>query len=268
MYEIHQPKNTPLKKYISEFAILKKDLFKPINYLAFPHHRGSIAFFSQANITYDNLTLEIERDDHLSTSIIILGKYKEPLLLKYRNFVDEIVINFTPTGLNYFFTENYDKIIDTPIKFLKNEKWIEFSKQLFKAKKNERICLLENFLLSHFMEKNLSLIEHIIDKMENNKSLKIKNISQEMNISERTINRIFHKYTGLSPKDFKKILRLRNTITMHNKKMSLTKLCLNNDYYDSSHFTNEFKNLTKRNPRSFFNSLKKINSMESYYIFK
>ncbi|NQX98669.1 MAG: helix-turn-helix transcriptional regulator, partial [Flavobacteriales bacterium] len=249
MYEIHQPKKTSLKKYISEFTILKKDLFKPINYLAFPHHRGSIAFFFQANVTYTNLTLNIERDDNLSTSIIILGKYKEPLLLEYKNFVDEIVINFTPTGLNYFFVENYDKITNKPIKFLKDEEWIEFSRKLFKANKNERISLLEDFLLSHFMEKDLSIIEHIIDKMKNNKSLKLKDLSQEMGISERTINRIFHKYTGLSPKDFKKILRLRNSITMHNKKISLTELCMNNDYYDSSHFTNEFKALTKRNPR-------------------
>ncbi len=268
MYEIRQPKNPVLKKYISEFTILKQHQFKPINYLVFPHHRGSIAFFFQANITYNNLTLDIERDDSLSTSIVILGKYKEPLLLKYGNFVEEIAINFTPTGLNYFFEENYDKITDKPIKFLKNEKWIEFSKELFKANKNERICLLENFLLSHLMKKDLSIIEQIIDKMKTNKLLKLKDISQEMDISKRAINRMFHRYTGLSPKDFKKILRFRSSITMHNKKMSLTELCLNNDYYDSSHFTNEFKFLTKRNPRNFFNSLKKINSMESYYIFK
>ncbi len=268
MYEIHRPKKASLRKYISEFTILKKDPFKPVNFLAFPHHCAAIAFFSQTNITYNNLILNIERNNNLSTSIVVLGKYKEPLLLKYRNFVDEIAINFTPTGLNYFFKENHDKIIDKPIKFLKNEKWSKFSKKLFKAKRNERISLLENFLLSHLIEKDLSVIENIIDKIKSNKSLKIKNISQEMNMSERTINRIFHKYIGLSPKDFKKILRLRSSFTMHNKKISLTELCLNNDYYDSSHFTNEFKILTKRNPRNFFNSIKKINSIESYYIFK
>lgn len=268
MYEIYQPKNKFLKKYISEFTIVKKDQFKSISYLAFPHHRGSITFFFKTKIAYNNLTLNIERDDNLSTSIVVLGKYKEPLLVKYRNFVDEIGINFTATGLNYFFTENYDEIADKPIKFLENKKWIEFSKELFKSNENERIYLLENFLLSQFKEKDLSIVEQIIDKMKTNKAIKIKKISQEMGISERTINRIFYKYIGFSPKGFIKVLRFRNTITMHRKKMNLTELCLNNDYYDSSHFSNEFKFLTKRNPRVFFNSLEKIKSTESYYIFK
>ncbi len=267
MYDIYIPKSELLKKYISEFTILKKEKFEAINYFAFPQHKGTISFYSYTNINLDGLSLGLKKTETQKESIIILGKYSNPLLVKYENFVDEISINFNQLGINYFLKENYGDIANRPIQFIINKKWTLFAKEMFNSSVEERICLLEKFLLSQFMNKDLNTIESIINEMENDLSLKLKDIVLKVKISERTANRLFHKYLGCSPSLYKKILRFRSTVKLNEKGVSLTELCLKNEYYDSPHFTKEFKLLTGKSPRVFFNSVNEISHKKYPYIF-
>ena len=268
MYDVYRPKSEVLRKYISEFTILKKEAFTPINYVAFPHYVGSIVFLANAKVEYYNFKIKVTKADTNAPFIVVLGKYLKPLHLFYQDYVDEIGINFTPTGMNYFFDDNFDKIAKEPFQFLNNKNWNDFSKILFQQNENERIELLENFLLSQVKKKDLKNIEHIIEILQNDVSIRVKDIAVKMYISERTINRLFHKYIGCSPIAYKKILRFRNSVIMKNEEMNLTELSLDNAYYDSPHFTNEFKQLTAINPKKFFNQLTKIGDKEFPYIFK
>lgn len=252
MYTIYEPKSEILKKYISEFTILKKEKFKPINYLAFPHTISSIVFYSRTKIKYDKESIIVNRDDKMNTFVGVLGKYITPLLMSYKDAVDEISINFTEIGMNYFFEENYNVIVSNPFQNLKNKEWSDFSEQLFKLESENRIDLLENFLLAQVKIKDLTQIERIIRMIKNNLSIKISEIASRESNSCKTINRLFHKYLGCSPMAYKKILRFRSSVNMNNEQMNLTELCLTNEYYDSPHFTNEFRKLTSLNPRFFF----------------
>lgn len=187
--------------------------------------------------------------------------------MKYENFVDEISINFNELGINYFLKENYGEIANRPIQYITNNKWNNFAKEMFSSNAEDRICLLEKFLLSQFMNKDLNVIESIIKEMENDLSLKLKDIVLKVKISERTANRLFHKYLGCSPSLYKKILRFRSTVKLYEKEISLTELCLKNEYFDSPHFTKEFKLLTGKSPRDFFNSVNEISDKKYPYIF-
>ncbi len=268
MYDIYEPKSVILKKYISEITILKKEKFEPINYLAFPHTISSIIFYSRTKIKFDKESITISKVDKNNKSIGVLGKYTTPLLLSYKDAVDEIAINFTEIGINYFFEDNYDMIGSNPFQVLKNKEWSDFSEQLFEIKDKNRIDILEKFLLSQIKAKDLNQIEHIIEMMKNDLSIKISEIASSEKKSVKTINRLFHKYIGCSPITYKKIIRFRNSINMNNEQMNLTELCLSNEYYDSPHFTSEFKKLTSLNPRKFFKKLTKVDNREFPYIFR
>ena len=128
--------------------------------------------------------------------------------------------------------------------------------------------MLEDFLLSQLKKKDLKIIEQIVKIFKNDLSVKIKDIAQTMQLSERTINRLFHSYIGCTPTAYKKILRFRKAVAMKNKKNSLTEVSLLSEYYDSAHFTHEFQQLTSTNPTSFFNKLTKVNNNEFPFIFK
>ena len=267
MYTIYEPKSEVLSSYISEFTILKKDNFSPINYLAFPHSVSSIVFYSQTKFLVDKERLILSKTERKNNLIAVIGKYLSPLVLSYEHAVDEIGINFTELGINYFFEDNFDKIAGKPFQFLNNKEWSAFAKQLFEIEEGSRIGFLESFLLTQIKSKDLSQIKQVLELMENDFSIKVNEIALRMKVSAKTINRLFHKYIGCSPIAYKKILRFRSSVSMHSEQINLTELCLSNEYYDSPHFTNEFKKLTSSNPRDFFTQLTKVDNKEFPYVF-
>lgn len=268
MYDIYKPKSSILSQYISEFTILKKEGFRAINYIAFPHSVSAVAFFSGATINYNTSGIQIEKSDKEGTSVVALGKYLHPIHLSYQNAVNEIAINFKPTGINYFFDENYNKIAHLPFQIVNSNSWNTFSTKLFEIPITERIDAIESFLLSQLRSKNLIIIEQIIDWINQDLSIKVNDIAIKANVSERTVNRLFHTYLGCSPTIFKKIVQFRSSVLMNNTEMNLTELCLTNDYYDSPHFTRAFKKLTSKNPRDFFKALSFVKKNKFPYIFK
>ena len=269
MYEVFKPNSDLLKKYISEITILKETSCYPKEYFAFPHNVSSIVFFKNSEIKYNNHYLEIKRTQKKTFPIVTIGKYIEPLLVRYKDYVEEIAVNFTPTGIHYFFDEKFMSQKKSPIQILNNSQLREFSESLFSTKKEERIIAIERFFKQRFINKDLQLIERIVNTLETDKLSKFKDISKAHNVSERNLNRLFHKYIGCSPKDYKKIIRFRSAIRDYNNGYSnLTEICLNNEYYDSPHFTREFKKLTTRSPKSYFKHVTFESKKKFPYIFK
>jgi AraC-like DNA-binding protein len=269
MYEIFKPESAHLRKYIREITVLDENEIFPKEYFAFPHNIGVIVFLQDAKINYKPNTLEINRTQTKGTSVFSVGKYIEPLFVRYKQYVNEVAINFTPTGINYFFDENFSDIAALPIQEISDPEINEFSKVLFNTNKEDRMDSLELFLEQRFREKNLQLVEQVIHMIEDDKSLKFKEICKELKVSERNLNRLFHKYMGCSPKDYKKIIRFRGAIKDYNKNFSnLTQICFENDYYDSPHFTKEFKRLTNKKPIDYFKHLTFISKNKYPYIFK
>ncbi len=269
MYEVFKPKSELLKKHISEITVLKENSSYPKEYFAFPHNVSSIVFFEDAEIKYNNHYLEINRTQNENGSIIMIGKYVKPLLVKYNGYVKEIAVNFSPTGVNYFFDEGFNGITGLPIQVLNNSQLNEFSKLLFNTHETERVFEIERFFEQRFINKDLQLIEKIIETVENDFLVKFKDISATLNISTKSLNRLFHKYIGCPPKDYKKIIRFRSAVRDYNKKeFNLTEICLKNEYYDSPHFTREFKKLTNMSPKDYFQHLSFESKKEFPYIFK
>jgi AraC-like DNA-binding protein len=269
MYEVFKPKSELLKKYISEITILKETSSYPKEYFAFPHNVNSIVFFKDTEIKYSNHYLEINRAPNKNGCVVAIGKYVEPLRVKYNDFVHEIAVNFTSTGINYFFDERFEGMAQSPIQVLNNAQLKEFAIVLFDTNEKERVIEVERFFEDRFMPKDLQLIEKIIGIVENDTLVKFKDISTALNISVRNINRLFHKYVDCSPKDYKKIIRFRSAISDYNKEdFNLTEICLKNEYYDSPHFTREFKKLTKMSPKKYFKHLTFESKNKYPYIFK
>lgn len=199
--------------------------------------------------------------------MIALGKYLEPLLINYKGAVAELSINFTPVGMNYFFDEDFAEVASKPAQLLTSTVWNELASSLHQSDDADVFDMLEEFLIRQFREKDLSKVESAVKLIETDISVKIKKIALKLNLSERTINRLFHKYIGCSPQNFKKIVRFRSSIKMISKDANLTQLCMNNEYYDSSHFCKEFIKLTNKNPKQFFQRLTKTSDAGFPYIF-
>ncbi len=257
MYEISIPKSDNLKKHIKNFCILK-EFEGEINYFAYPQSGTSLAFYSNACIVKEDSFIEITKTEKDSPLILLLGKYKLPLQIRYKSYSPEISINFTPTGLNYFFQKNTSEIASNTAQFIDDNKWFKAGQQIFDHNSNtDKIDYLERFLLEILVEKDLSNVEKCVSDMNTNPTNSISTIAGNMNVSPKTIHRWFVNYIGCSPMDYKKIVRFRKAIDtkFDDSFQNLGQISFDSNFYDSPHFTREFKKLTQMNPRDFFSDI-------------
>lgn len=254
MYEIYIPQSEILQKYIYSFYVLE-EFSQPLNYLAFPQVGMTLAFFLNTAFQFNDKGIIIGSSKETTPKILLLGKYKIPIQIKYECFVPEISINFTPTGLNYFFEKNTCDLAKDNAQLIDQEKWLIAANKIFHEKSNtDKIKKLENFLDSIFFKKDLSLIENYLSILKENPERTISNIAAELKVSSKTINRAFSKYLGCSAMDYKQILRFRKAVNIkfNSPSDNLTHICLDSNFYDSPHFTREFKKLTHLSPKDFF----------------
>ncbi len=69
----------------------------------------------------------------------------------------------------------------------------------------------------------------------------------------RQFERRFKEYSGFSPKLFSRITRFQSSLdSFGNKDKSLTDIAYDCDYYDQSHFINDFKEFSGYHPSQYF----------------
>jgi len=127
------------------------------------------------------------------------------------------------------------------------------------------INVLEGFLIKKYLAVP---VNHKINSVQNalmlinqtQGNLNVKTIQQQTNTSRKTLERAFIHNLGIHPKLYSRIVRfnaVKNKLDRINKDESLTSIGLDFGFYDSSHFTSEFKFFSGLTPLHY---LKKIDN--------
>jgi AraC-like DNA-binding protein len=89
--------------------------------------------------------------------------------------------------------------------------------------------------------------------MRSNGNFALKDLQDELNISERSFERKFEQYVGISPKLFSKICRFQASFQQlkENRYNKLSDIAFENGYADQSHFIRVFKEFTGLSPFEF-----------------
>lgn len=95
----------------------------------------------------------------------------------------------------------------------------------------------------------------IEDLYYNFDSNSIKRLAEKACLSMRQFERAFKFQFGITAKEFQKITRFQNVVKhlLLNKETKYLQTILDNGYFDQSHFIREFKSLTKKTPKAYFN---------------
>lgn len=110
---------------------------------------------------------------------------------------------------------------------------------------------VETVFLDHILHRNLSHITRAIELIELNAAhLEVKELANQLDVSERTLRNYFHTYIGCSPKDYLRIVKLRQiAFQLTHSEDSLTNMAYDHHYFDQAHFIREVKNLTGHSPK-------------------
>ena len=131
-----------------------------------------------------------------------------------------------------------------------------------------RIKIIETFLLNKLTTSDAidriakSTVEAIVNL---NGQLSVDELSKQLKINRRQLERKFSSIIGLSPKQFSKIIRLQTALKMlANKNFeTLTDIAYEGDYYDQSHFIKDFKEFTGMSPKQFYSNNLKMSALFS-----
>lgn len=180
--------------------------------------------------------------------------------LNYKGENETIAVTFTPQGILAFLhtsmAEFYNKNI--PIECLDDKLFFELQQAILNAEnKMECVGIIERYLLKRLAQlaPNIASYQYIIQQMELNSNISIKQLSNTSNICYKQFNRRFVNNIGINPKYLIRIIRFQKTLfaLQNGFHTSLSDLSFACGYYDASHVIKEFKEFTGYTPNEYIN---------------
>lgn len=174
-------------------------------------------------------------DQWVEGTFRIIGAYLEPTALKtlFKLDASELVNQNIPI----------DDLVDTPL--------LEHLQQAQSTA--EKVELLAAFILQQIQTVDYENKQAKFASILLQRGQSLGEIQSQMNISERTLERLVKQHIGMSPKVFSRIMRFQTSLERLKTTNfdRLTTLAYDQDYFDQSHFIREFKIFTGNNPTQF-----------------
>lgn len=185
-------------------------------------------------------------------SLDVLGPHSY-LVVQLYPFASKYLLNIDPKELN---DECYDLL---QIKYVN----VDFYKnQLIKSTTlREQVKIISNLMRelihAHNILENDNIQKAISIIIDCKGKIKIKDLLRELHMTERTFERNFKSYVGLSAKQFAKIIQFQsslNQLTETNFK-KLIDIGFDSGFTDQSHFIRTFKSYTGQTPSFYYGNL-------------
>jgi AraC-like DNA-binding protein len=168
-----------------------------------------------------------------------------------------ISVNFKPNSARYFIPEKLqlfkNKLVSLDDVFKRSELG-RVGEMYGWPNTGMTIRLIEEFLSGIFIERSDSRIDFVLDTIMINKGfVNMKDLAANACLSHSQFRRRFKEEIGMSPKEYSKIVRIKNVSEILSQKpnLKLTELAYEFGYYDQAHFIKDFKSVMGTSPKHF-----------------
>jgi AraC-like DNA-binding protein len=236
---------------------------------------SAIAVYKNVDFFPENDQQFLSREKQGSSGVILHLNRIDPITIKEEGRQKRIVIVLKPLGINQFMNEppgellkiNNPSLVPVSSFFSELKEFStgpEMEQPLHKSAE-----IIEELLSERFKHFTNPILENAINEMDKaDKLSKIEDIAYSVGASTKTMKRLFHKYIGLSPVEFRKIAQFRNALRnkLANQEASFTSIAWENSYYDLPYMIKVFKELTGISIKEFFSRLSYSGDMQYVYI--
>lgn len=239
-----------LKPYIRHIVISEN--VEENTYKVFPSFGLVVGFQYKGQLSILNGLTE----NRLSPSGIT-GMSDSSKLFKNTAGIGTILVYFTEIGLAQFSSSPAHELFNQSISLdnlFDKQKVNQVEENLALAfTDGERIKAVEMFLEAHLKEKTEDrLIVNAVSLIYGSKgSIRIKELHQQLHISQSAFEKRFRRLVGASPKKFASIVRFNTVLKDMGQEKSLTEICYDNNFFDQTHFIKDFKQYTGDSPENF-----------------
>jgi AraC-like DNA-binding protein len=244
-----------LKPFINSYAIQETTIANV--YKVLPGTGLVVGFQYKGNLSWLHNDVEIP----LSISGVS-GLSDARRIFKSSPGIGTVLVFFKDAGASQFFKEPLHEIFRESVSldnFILRSELLCVEDQLAEANTDaKRIATVEQFLIKRMTnvmpDKIVMAALSLIYKNKGN--IRIKELTDQLYISQSPLEKRFRQVIGASPKKFASIVRFKNIIQQYDTATSLTSLGYEAGFYDQAHFIKEFKTFTGDTPENFFSNKK------------
>jgi AraC-like DNA-binding protein len=194
-------------------------------------------------------------------SSIITGLFDRAAEWRSHGNAELFGVRLTPEGAMELFgtplREFQNRYLDTD-DFLGNTITPIVSNIISAPSVEERIFLLESFLHSQIRHKQIerNYFTEALRIIRREDDLNIADLSRQVYVGERQLQRSFRHYLGISPKSYFKVMRLYKAYQLGLiREDNYTNIAYRLGYADPAHFNRDFKNYFGVSPEQHFSSI-------------
>ncbi len=212
----------------------------------------------------------VDAEDYIiQPKCFVFGQITKPLYIEPTGETNIFAVRFQADGFMPFATipisdmENKAVALDA----LFGEAGMILQNKILKANTTEdRIKIAEEFLVNALTDTkqiDKTIKDSVTMMLELKGQLSIDELSENLNVNRRMLERKFAAVIGVSPKQLAKIVRLQTTLKMvlKNDFKNFTTIAHENNYYDQAHFIKEFKEFTGVSPKEFYSENLKLSNL-------
>jgi AraC-like DNA-binding protein len=197
-------------------------------------------------------------------TIVLYGQNVKPFQLTASGHITIIACFLFPHLLKPFFGFSGKEVMDICIDLSYSEpaKSMGFkNKMIDETSLTKRLQLMDDYVLQlcsrAYCDANKAVSFATYSIQKSNGLVALKSIQDDLQITERTFQRLFENHVGVSPKMFSKICRFNSAFQQLNQSrfFKLSDIAYENGYADQSHFIRIFKEFTNYTPTEYLKNI-------------
>lgn len=245
-----------LAEFVSHYLIIKQAEGLSAVHRFFPDGHPGIVFQFGDVVTPINQDATIAFNPSRS---LIYGQIDQYFNLGLGRRVDLLIVVLKPFGLSHISSVPTHELTNQPLPLeaVLGNAGHQLTEQVLSAvDSGTRIALIENFLQKITLQtpRSFDLVKASLHKIDQARGqLPIQQISQDLGITERALERIFQQQVGITPKQYSRVMRLQHYFKLRQQHpdFPLTALGYEAGFYDQAHFIREFKGLVGLTPSQY-----------------
>ena len=254
MQDLHIPVPESMQSFVKDIVVIENRAINVIDILPFYADGYPGVLFRESKA----VPILRPRNKALS-ELFLYGQTIKPIEIHFTSPYKVIVFELHPFVVKMIFGVDPKELNDDCYNFLADENLGESSLigALAQAKETtKQVDILSAFLLRQIQKQSATPNQRIklaLDLVVWSKgTISVKRLSDELKLSERSLQRLFNEHVGVSPKQFSKIIQFQNSLKGISESglQKLTDLVYEHGYADQSHFIRDFKKYTSTKPSS------------------
>jgi methylphosphotriester-DNA--protein-cysteine methyltransferase len=209
--------------------------------------------------TTPRLTCEKRGPMDPGNEALVIGQQTRRFTMHLEGKLDFVGVHFSPTGLYRLLQKPMKSFADNIQPLSHHVSWYGALKTALRAATEtpDRIRILETFIWENLASPSplvLAVEQAARLIRESNGSMSLEAVGRQSGFSERTMQRYFTEFIGVSPKTFARVARF-NAVTKlleQQNNMRWTDILNEAGYFDAAHFAHDFKRMTGQTPSSYY----------------